>query len=66
MSPGVVSWNELRSCGGETRGVLECALMNFYGRCWDLDSANQVFIETVEKKELVWNEAIMVYLRNER
>ena len=21
---------------------LKCALMNFYGRCWDLESANQV------------------------
>ncbi|XWS46202.1 hypothetical protein CRYUN_Cryun14cG0044500 [Craigia yunnanensis] len=40
--------------------------MNFYERCWDLESANKVFIETVEKKELVWNEAIMVNLRNER
>ncbi|XVF33189.1 hypothetical protein REPUB_Repub17cG0147100 [Reevesia pubescens] len=45
---------------------LRCALMNFYGRCWDLESANQVFDEMVEKEELVWNEAIMVNLRNER
>ncbi|KAG4138590.1 hypothetical protein ERO13_D07G143433v2 [Gossypium hirsutum] len=45
---------------------LKCALMNFYGRCWDLESANQVFNEMVEKKELAWNEVIMLNLRNER
>ncbi|XVF73042.1 hypothetical protein PTKIN_Ptkin12aG0169700 [Pterospermum kingtungense] len=45
---------------------LKCALMNFYGRCWDLESANQVFTETMEKEPLAWNEAIMVNLRNER
>ncbi|EOX95739.1 Pentatricopeptide repeat-containing protein, putative [Theobroma cacao] len=110
--------DELHSCGGETRGVLEvfgkfynkgvssdskiltlalkmcgclmdswlglqihadlikkgfdldvylkCALMNLYGRCWDLESANQVFNEMVEKEDPVWNEAIMVNMRNER
>lgn len=110
--------NELRSCGGQTRGVLEvfvelcgkgvvfdskvltlvlkmcaglmeswlglqihaglikkgsdldvhlkCALMNFYGRCLDVESANQVFMETVEKEELAWNEVIMLNLRNGR
>lgn len=45
---------------------LKCALMNFYGRCWELESANQVFNEMVEKKELAWNEVIMLNLRNER
>ncbi|XP_022757524.1 pentatricopeptide repeat-containing protein At4g01030, mitochondrial [Durio zibethinus] len=45
---------------------LKCALMNLYGTCWDLESANQVFNEMVRKEELVWNEAIMVNLRNER
>lgn len=45
---------------------LKCALMNFYGRCWNLESANQVFNETVEKKELAWNKVIMLNLRNER
>ncbi|XVE73730.1 hypothetical protein DITRI_Ditri11bG0141900 [Diplodiscus trichospermus] len=45
---------------------LKCALMNFYGRCWDLESANQVFIESAEKEALAWNEAIMINLRNKR
>ncbi|XVF22396.1 hypothetical protein REPUB_Repub12eG0168700 [Reevesia pubescens] len=45
---------------------LKCTLMNFYGRCWYLESANQVFNEMVEKEELVWNEAIMVNLRKEK
>ncbi|OMP08596.1 hypothetical protein COLO4_06304 [Corchorus olitorius] len=45
---------------------LKCALMNLYGWCSDLEKANQVFNEFVEKEDLVWNEAIMVNMRNER
>ncbi|KAE8730430.1 Pentatricopeptide repeat-containing protein [Hibiscus syriacus] len=45
---------------------LQCALMKFYGRCWDMENANQVFNQMVKKKELAWNEAIMLNSRNER
>ncbi|GLT79756.1 hypothetical protein SLA2020_512330 [Shorea laevis] len=45
---------------------LRCALMNFYGRIWGVDSANQVFDEMVDKEDLLWNEAIVLNLRNGR
>ncbi|KAA8516161.1 hypothetical protein F0562_019340 [Nyssa sinensis] len=45
---------------------LKCALMNFYGRCWDIDDANQAFYEMPEREVLPWNEAILVNLRSER
>ncbi|KAI3444431.1 hypothetical protein Pfo_001096, partial [Paulownia fortunei] len=44
----------------------KCALMNFYGRCWDLDTANKAFDETSDHSSLLWNEAVLVALRNER
>ncbi|GAV84326.1 PPR domain-containing protein/PPR_2 domain-containing protein/DYW_deaminase domain-containing protein [Cephalotus follicularis] len=45
---------------------LRCALMSFYGRCWGLESANQVFHEMSGPKDLLWNEAILINLRGER
>ncbi|CAK9140500.1 unnamed protein product [Ilex paraguariensis] len=45
---------------------LKCALMNFYGRCWNIDSANRVFHEMPDCEALLWNEAILVNLRKER
>ncbi|XP_059312495.1 pentatricopeptide repeat-containing protein At4g01030, mitochondrial [Lycium ferocissimum] len=45
----------------------KCALMNFYGRCCGTESANKVFKETsLMHDSLLWNEAIMVNLRNEK
>ncbi|KAL8062861.1 hypothetical protein ABFX02_02G174500 [Erythranthe guttata] len=45
----------------------KCALMNFYGRCWDLETANKVFEESSDRSSsLLWNEAVLVALRNER
>ncbi|KAJ4728140.1 putative Pentatricopeptide repeat-containing protein [Melia azedarach] len=46
---------------------LKCALMNFYGKCWGVESANKVFHEApILEHDLLWNEAIIVNLRNER
>ncbi|KAK3037293.1 hypothetical protein RJ639_032055 [Escallonia herrerae] len=44
----------------------KCALMNFYGRCWGIDSANQVFHEMPDQEAQLWNEAVLVNLRNAR
>ncbi|KAK4847707.1 hypothetical protein QYF36_004965 [Acer negundo] len=45
---------------------LKCALMNFYWRCWGVDSANNVFDEVSVCEDQLWNEAIIMNLRNER
>lgn len=44
----------------------KCALMNFYGRCWGIGSATKVLNETSHRQSLLWNEALLVNLRNER
>ncbi|PIN26521.1 hypothetical protein CDL12_00724 [Handroanthus impetiginosus] len=44
----------------------KCALMNFYGTCWGLDIAYEVFNETSDDSSLLWNEAVLVTLRNEK
>ncbi|KAK3026589.1 hypothetical protein RJ639_041609 [Escallonia herrerae] len=44
----------------------KCALMNFYGRCWGIDGANQVFYEMPDQEAQLWNEAVLVNLRNAR
>ncbi|XP_044480548.1 pentatricopeptide repeat-containing protein At4g01030, mitochondrial-like [Mangifera indica] len=43
-----------------------CALMNFYGKCWGAESANKVFDEVSIREDLLWNEAVLVNLRNEQ
>ncbi|XP_034709259.1 pentatricopeptide repeat-containing protein At4g01030, mitochondrial [Vitis riparia] len=45
---------------------LRCALMNFYGRCWGLEKANQVFHEMPNPEALLWNEAIILNLQSEK
>ncbi|KAK1365458.1 Pentatricopeptide repeat-containing protein, mitochondrial [Heracleum sosnowskyi] len=45
---------------------IKCALMNFYGRCERIDSANLVFNETPDCKFQLWNEIVLVNLRSER
>ncbi|KAF7826165.1 pentatricopeptide repeat-containing protein [Senna tora] len=45
---------------------LNCALINFYGMCWSVDKANQVFEETPDQEDFLWNTIIIVNLRNER
>ncbi|KAL3572112.1 hypothetical protein D5086_026016 [Populus alba] len=52
--------------GFELDVYVRCALMNFYGRCWCVESANQVFHEPPNLDDLLWNEAILVNLKNER
>lgn len=42
------------------------ALMNFYGRCCDIDRANQVFYETQDHESLVWNEAVLLNLKHKK
>ncbi|THF98925.1 pentatricopeptide repeat-containing protein At4g01030, mitochondrial-like [Camellia sinensis] len=44
----------------------KCALMNFYGRCWGIDYADQMFDEMPDQEVLLWNEAVLVNLRSER
>ncbi|KAG6395013.1 hypothetical protein SASPL_145604 [Salvia splendens] len=43
----------------------KAALMNFYGSCCGSDSAKKVFHETSDHTSLLWNEAVLVALRNE-
>ncbi|GAB4844583.1 hypothetical protein Ancab_037982 [Ancistrocladus abbreviatus] len=43
---------------------LRCALMSFYGRCWDTEYANNAFVEMVDREVVAWNEAIKVNLQN--
>lgn len=45
---------------------LKCALMNFYGRCGTIESANLVFDEMPDGEFLLWNEAVLVNLRCEK
>ncbi|KAL5572082.1 hypothetical protein UlMin_021679 [Ulmus minor] len=45
---------------------LKCALINFYGICWGIETANQVFDEMPERKEVLWNEIITLNLKNEK
>lgn len=52
--------------GFELDTYVKSALLNFYERCWGVESANQVFYEMPERDDLLWNEAILVNLKNER
>ncbi|WOG90534.1 hypothetical protein DCAR_0209778 [Daucus carota subsp. sativus] len=45
---------------------IKCALMNFYGRCERIHSANLVFSETSDCNFQLWNEIVLVNLRSER
>ncbi|KAJ0051610.1 hypothetical protein Pint_00570 [Pistacia integerrima] len=45
---------------------VKCALMNFYGRCWGVGSANEIFNEVSIREDLLWNEAVLVNLRNDQ
>ncbi|KAI4355211.1 hypothetical protein L6164_004005 [Bauhinia variegata] len=45
---------------------LNCALINFYSKCWVLDRANQVFDETPHRENFLWNTITIVNLRSER
>nr|AYM00473.1 pentatricopeptide repeat protein [Salvia miltiorrhiza] len=42
----------------------KAALMNFYGSCWGSDSAKRAFDEASDQTSLLWNEAVLVALRN--
>ncbi|XP_052193415.1 pentatricopeptide repeat-containing protein At4g01030, mitochondrial [Diospyros lotus] len=61
---------EVHACvvkrGFEMDVYSKCALMNFYGRCWGIEYANQAFEEMPEREALLWNEAVLMNLRNER
>ncbi|KAK9143978.1 hypothetical protein Syun_013378 [Stephania yunnanensis] len=43
---------------------LKCALMSFYGNCWGVEFADQVFEEMPSPTIFLWNEAISVNLRS--
>nr|GME02960.1 pentatricopeptide repeat-containing protein At4g01030, mitochondrial [Ipomoea batatas] len=51
--------------GFDSNVYAKSALMNFYGRCWGAETANQVFYGTPKTGSLLWNEAILVRFRNE-
>ncbi|KAH6830114.1 pentatricopeptide repeat-containing protein [Perilla frutescens var. hirtella] len=59
---------EMHAClikrGFDQNGHSKAALMNFYGSCWDLNSANKAFDEASDPTSLLWNEAVLVALRN--
>lgn len=61
---------EVHAClikrGFDTDVYSKCALMNFYGRCWGIEYANQAFDEMPDQEDLLWNEAVLVTLRNEK
>ncbi|XP_059651261.1 pentatricopeptide repeat-containing protein At4g01030, mitochondrial [Cornus florida] len=61
---------EIHSClikrGFDLDVYLKCALMNYYGRCWGIDSVNQAFYEMPDPQVLLWNEAILVNLTHDR
>ncbi|CAI9781519.1 unnamed protein product [Fraxinus pennsylvanica] len=44
----------------------KCALMNLYGKFLGVDSASMVFDERSQHNFLLWNEAVLVHLRNDR
>ena len=44
---------------------IRSALMNFYGRCWGLGKAHQVFHEMPNPESLLWNQAIILNLQCE-
>ncbi|PON51329.1 DYW domain containing protein [Parasponia andersonii] len=43
-----------------------CALLDFYGTCWGIESASQVFNEMSDREGLLWNKMIMLNLKHER
>ena len=45
---------------------LKSALIGFYGTCWGIESANEVFYEMSNLEGRLWNEMIMLNLRNHR
>lgn len=45
---------------------LNCALINFYEKCWSIDKANQVFHETPYQEDFLWNTIVMANLRSEK
>ncbi|CAI8607658.1 unnamed protein product [Vicia faba] len=45
---------------------LNCALINFYEKCWSIDKANQVFYETPNQEDFLWNTIVMANLRSEK
>uniref|UniRef100_A0A7N1A0G3 DYW domain-containing protein n=1 Tax=Kalanchoe fedtschenkoi TaxID=63787 RepID=A0A7N1A0G3_KALFE len=42
---------------------LQCALMNFYGRCLGLENADQLFNKRSKRSVLLWNEALSLNLQ---
>ncbi|CAM8974510.1 unnamed protein product [Rhodiola kirilowii] len=52
--------------GFEVDDHLQCALMNFYGRCLGLENADQLFNKRSKRSVLLWNEALSLNLQNEK
>ncbi|XP_065860233.1 pentatricopeptide repeat-containing protein At4g01030, mitochondrial [Euphorbia lathyris] len=42
------------------------AVLNYYERCWSLEIANKLFDEIPKRDDLLWNEAIILNLKNDR
>lgn len=45
---------------------LNCALINFYGTCWGIESANKLFDEMPNKEDVLWDEVIKLNLKHGR
>ncbi|XP_020538392.1 pentatricopeptide repeat-containing protein At4g01030, mitochondrial isoform X2 [Jatropha curcas] len=52
--------------GFELDTYVKIALLNYYDKCWSVDSANHVFYEMPNRDDLLWNETIIVNLKNDR
>ncbi|XP_030488856.2 pentatricopeptide repeat-containing protein At4g01030, mitochondrial [Cannabis sativa] len=45
---------------------LKSELISFYGTCWGIEKAKQVFGEMSDREGILWNEMILLNLKNER
>lgn len=63
---GVAIHAGLMKWGFDADMHLRCALINFYGTCWGIESANKVLGEMPDREGALWNEIVMMNLKNER
>lgn len=61
---------EIHAClikrGFDLDAFSRCALIQFYGTCWGRECADQVLYEMPDREEMLWDEALMLNLKNNR
>ncbi|XP_015888748.2 pentatricopeptide repeat-containing protein At4g01030, mitochondrial [Ziziphus jujuba] len=61
---------EIHAClikrGFDLDVFLRCALINFYGTCLGIECADQVLYEMPDQEGMLWKEALMLNVKNER